>query len=328
MLKGKKILITGGTGSWGNELVRQLIVDRDVSEIRILSRNEHKQVEMSYLWASSKVKFILGDIRNIDVVNSASKDIDVLFHLAALKHVPVCENNSWEAVSVNVNGTQTVINSAMYNNVGHFVLISTDKAVDPFNLYGVTKSLAEKLVINANFNYISSTKFVCIRAGNVVGTNGSVIPLFKNQILSKNKITITDYNMTRYLMRTSDAIKLIFVALENSVGGEIFVVRMPAVDVKSLAEACINIYGDEDTEQEIIGLRPGEKIDEVLVSKNESFYTRIYNDDYYVILPQLSSDFLTDTYAHFPRMENMEFNSRNAEFISMENLKILIKELN
>ena len=328
MLKDKKVLITGGTGSWGNELVRQLIEDYDVSEIRILSRNEHKQVEMSYKLASSKVKFILGDIRNIDVLNFASKDIDVLFHLAALKHVPVCENNSWEAVSVNVNGTQTVINAAINNHVGYFVLISTDKAVDPFNLYGVTKSLAEKLVINANFNYTSNTKFVCIRAGNVVGTNGSVIPLFKSQILHNNKITITDYNMTRYLMKTADAIKLIFVALENSIGGEIFVVRMPAVDVKSLAEACINIFGNKDTEQEVIGLRPGEKIDEVLVSKNESFYTRIFNDDYYVILPQLSSNLLIDAYGQLPRIEHPEFTSRNAAIIPMKNLIELIKELN
>jgi FlaA1/EpsC-like NDP-sugar epimerase len=287
MFNNKTIFVSGGTGSWGHELVSQILEKYHPKEIRIYSRGEHKQVEMRQEFNNSPIlKFIIGDIRDKNILNLAMKNVDYVFHLAALKHVPVCEENCWEAVLTNIYGTQNIIECAINNHVKKVIDISTDKAVDPFNLYGVTKACGEKLIINANQNYISDTKFVCIRGGNVMGTNGSVLPLFKRQIKQKNKITITDPDMTRYLMSTREAISLIFQAVTNSIGGEIFVMRMPATKVCNIANVMIKLFGNKKTKQQIVGARPGEKMHEVLVSKNESPRTKIYNNKYYVILPQ------------------------------------------
>ena len=203
MFKDSVVLVTGGTGSWGNELISQLLEKYSPKEIRIYSRGEHKQVEMRAKYKNdSRLRFIIGDVRDKNILSLSMKNVDYVFHLAALKHVPVCEENTWEAVLTNIYGTQNVIEAAIENDVKKVIDISTDKAVDPFNHYGVTKANSEKMITNASFNYITETKFVCIRGGNVLGTNGSVIPLFKNQILSENKITVTDPAMTRYLMST------------------------------------------------------------------------------------------------------------------------------
>ena len=179
MEKNSIILITGGTGSWGQELVQQLLEKHEPREIRIFSRSEHKQVEMKRLLNNNKIKFIIGDVRNKDVLFSAMEGCDYVFHLAALKHVPICEDNSWEAVLTNIYGTQNIIECAVRLNIKYVVDVSTDKAVEPFNQYGVTKACGEKLIINANNYYSTPTKFVCIRGGNVMGTTGSVLPLFK-----------------------------------------------------------------------------------------------------------------------------------------------------
>ena len=185
MFDNSIIFVSGGTGSWGNELVTQLLENHSPKEVRIYSRGEHKQVEMKSTFKNdSRLKFIIGDIRDKNILTLAMKNVDYVFHLAALKHVPVCEENSWEAVLTNIYGTQNIIESAIENNVKKVIDISTDKAVDPFNHYGVTKACSEKMIINACHNYITDTKFVCIRGGNVLGTNGSVIPLFKSQIIS------------------------------------------------------------------------------------------------------------------------------------------------
>lgn len=328
MYDGKTIFITGGTGSWGNELVSQLLAKYKAKEIRIYSRGEHKQVEMKRKFNNNpKLKFIIGDVRDKNILGLAMQNSDYVFHLAALKHVPVCEDNCWEAVLTNIYGTQNVIECAMANKVKKVVDISTDKAVDPFNLYGVSKACGEKLIINANRNYISQTKFVCIRGGNVMGTAGSVLPLFKKQIVENNQITITDQNMTRYLMSTHEAISLIFEAVDKSYGGEIFVMRMPATKVENMANVMTEIFGDKKTKRKIIGIRPGEKMHEVLVSKNESPRTKILSDKYFVILPQYLDGDLEKKYKRLSPMQFEEFNSNNARRLKDDEfIKILKKE--
>lgn len=321
MFKDSVVLVTGGTGSWGNELISQLLEDHFPKEIRVYSRGEHKQVEMRANFKNDKrLKFIIGDIRDKNILNLAMKNADYVFHLAALKHVPVCEENTWEAVLTNIYGTQNVIEAAIDNNIKKVIDISTDKAVDPFNHYGVTKACSEKMIINASFNYITDTKFVCIRGGNVLGTNGSVIPLFKSQILSDNYVTLTDPEMTRYLMSTKDAIGLVFQAVKLSIGGEIFVMRMPATSVENIANGLIKMFGNKDTKIDIIGTRPGEKMDEVLVSKNEAPFTKIIDDKYYVVLPQNINHELDELYAKNENIQTEEFNSRNADQITSSEL--------
>lgn len=326
MYEKSVILVTGGTGSWGHELVEQLLATHSPKEIRIYSRGEHKQVEMrAYFNNDPRLRFIIGDVRDRNILSLATVGVDYLFHLAALKHVPVCEENTWEAVLTNIYGTQNIIECAIENKVKKVVDISTDKAVDPFNHYGVTKACAEKMIVNASFNYFCSTKFVCIRGGNVLGTNGSVIPLFKSQILRANEITITDPKMTRYLMSKSDAIGLVFEAVEKSIGGEIFVMRMPATSVEIMAKSMIELFGDANTCIKIIGSRPGEKVDEVLVSKNESPFTKVVNEKYYVILPQTPSDELTARYRESEFIDTDEFNSRNADQLTTRGLTLQLK---
>mgnify|MGYP001252872056 FL=1 len=326
MLNNKKIFITGGTGSWGNELVSQLLKKYNPSEVVIFSRGEHKQVEMSAKFPASKViKYIIGDVRDKARMLVAMNGMDMVIHLAALKHVPVCENNTWESVLTNVIGTQNVIDCAIANSIETVVDISTDKAVDPFNHYGVTKACAEKMIINASFNYSTRTKFVCIRGGNVLGTNGSVIPLFKKQIKDNNEITITDPEMTRYLMTTKEAIGLVFEAIERAHGGEIFVMRMDAIKVDEIANAMINLFGSKSTKKKIIGSRPGEKMDEVLVSRYEAPFTRVLNNKYYVVLPQKKNIELENVYSEYPKMDTTEFNSKNAGQLDSKGLLAKLK---
>lgn len=327
MFTGKTIFVTGGTGSWGHELVKQMIEGHDPKEIRIYSRGEHKQVEMKREFGfNPKIKFIIGDIRDKNILGMAMKGADYVFHLAALKHVPVCEENSWEAVLTNIYGTQNVIECAIANGVSTVVDISTDKAVDPFNLYGVTKACGEKLIINSNQNYNSDTKFVCIRGGNVMGTNGSVLPLFKEQLLTRNEITITDPHMTRYLMSTREAIGLVFQAVANATGGEVYVMRMPSTKVENIANVMIKLFGNSDSKKKIIGTRPGEKMHEVLVSKNESPRTKIFNDQYYVILPQFKTNGLEEKYENLKPIEHEEFSSLNAKKLSDDDFISILKK--
>ncbi len=327
MFDNKVILVTGGTGSWGHELIGQLLRDYSPKEIRVYSRGEHKQVGMKAEFSSyTNLKFIIGDIRDKNILNFSMVGADYVFHLAALKHVPVCEENTWEAVLTNIYGTQNVIECAIANRVSKVIDISTDKAVDPFNHYGVTKACAEKMIVNASFNYPGDTKFVCIRGGNVIGTNGSVIPLFKKQILEHNEITLTDASMTRYLMSTKDAIGLVFEAVQRSVGGEIFVMRMPATSVENIAKAMIRLFGNDKTSSKIIGSRPGEKLDEVLVSKNESPSTKVIDDKHYVILPQNTAAITNDDYGSLNSISTLEFTSRNADQLSVDQLVTLLKD--
>jgi FlaA1/EpsC-like NDP-sugar epimerase len=325
-----KILITGGTGSWGNELVKQLLEKYpSIKEIRIYSRGEHKQVEMKRKFNfNKKIKFIIGDVRDKNILNYAMKGVDIVFHLAALKHVPVCEENTWEAVLTNIHGTQNVIEAAISNRVNKVVDVSTDKAVDPFNLYGVTKACGEKLIINSNFNYSYGDNFIpsfiCIRGGNVLGTNGSVIPLFKKQLIEQNEITVTNPKMTRFLMSTREAISLIFTAVENSYGGELFVMKMPATSLETICKVMIKLFGNNSSKMKVIGERAGEKKHEVLVSKNEAPSTYIFSQNHFVVLPQIKNN-LHKKYVNLKKVRFEEFSSYTTNQLSEENLIELLK---
>ena len=327
MFNDKNIFITGGTGSWANELVTQLLENYKPKKVVIYSRGEHRQVEMKRYFNNPLLKFVIGDVRDKNILNMAMKDSDVVFHLAALKHVPVCEENCWEAVLTNIYGTQNVIECAINNGVKKVIDVSTDKAVDPFNLYGVTKACGEKLVVNAGKNYDTKTIFTCIRAGNVMGTHGSVLPLFREQITLNNEITITDPEMTRYLMSTKEAIGLVFKAVTKATGGEVFVMRMSSTTVEEMANVMIEIFGNKKTKKKIIGVRPGEKKHEVLVSKNESPRTKVLDDNYFVILPQDKNSKLEDAYGKLPNISSEEFSSLNAKRLkNSEFLSTLKKE--
>jgi len=329
MFKNKIILVTGGTGSWGHELVSQLLNNYNPKELRVYSRGEYKQVKMKQEFNNNpRLKFIIGDVRDKNILDLSMQNVDTVFHLAALKQVQVCEENCWEAILTNIYGTQNVIECALHNKVKNVVETSTDKAVEPLNFYGITKACAERCISSAKINYHnhSSTKFVCIRAGNVLGTKGSVIPLFKEQIIEKNEITLTDGSMTRFLLSTRDAIGLVFKAVESAIGGEIFVLRMPAATMDIVAKVMIKLFGKDDTKIKIIGVRPGEKIHELLVSKNESYKTKVFDDKYYIIRPQYFDKGIEEEYKGNQPMELGEYNSQNTHQMNENELEKMLKK--
>ena len=325
MFNHKRILITGGTGSWANELITQLLENHFPQEIIVYSRGEQKQVEMKHKFSGNPlIKYVIGDVRDKERLEIVTRGVDYIFHMAALKHVPVCEENPWDTVLTNIYGTQNVIDVSIKNNVKKVIHISTDKAVDPLNLYGVTKQCSEKLIIAAN-HHSKNTRFVCVRGGNVIGSAGSVIPLFKEQIKKNNEITITDERMTRFFLTLKQAIKLVFKSIENSIGGEVFVLKMPSSKITDLAEVMVESLGDSETKVKNIGIRPGEKIDEVLVSRYEVNRT-VEDEDYFVILPLIKLEGLADKYFQNKRVNFEEFNSRNTHMMSKEELKKMLEE--
>lgn len=298
----RNILITGGTGSWGQQLTLQLLRDHDPRHIWIYSRGEHKQVEMKRRFQDDRLQYIIGDVRDRDRLSLVTAGVDYIFHLAALKHVPVCEDNPWETVQTNIIGTQNVVDAAVKNHVRKVVDVSTDKAVDPFNLYGVTKACGEKLVIAAN-KISDRTAFVCVRGGNVLGTNGSVVPLFKEQLIKNNEVTITDPRMSRFFMRLEEAIGLVLHAAVHTIGGEVVVMKMPAARIEHLAAVMARRVGNSNSKVRTIGIRPGEKLYEVLVSRYEASRT-LDAGAYFVILPQIH---LPKTETHYGRPDFRRF---------------------
>jgi len=281
MFKNKIILVTGGTGSWGNELVKQLL-EKNPKEIRIYSRGEFAQVTMERRFNDKRLKFIIGDVRQFGPLHDACKGVSILFHLAALKHIPICEKYPYEAIKTNIEGTENVIKAAMYNGVQKVIDVSTDKACSPINFYGLTKSIGEKLIAHAS-TINSMTKFSIVRGGNVLGSNGSVVPHFIDQINRFNKITVTNEEMTRYFLTLPEAISLLFIAANFDDSGGIFVMKMPSCKIIELAKAIIAMKGNKDTKIEFMGIRQGEKLHEVLVSNYESPNTYEYGKDYYLI---------------------------------------------
>lgn len=304
MFKGKVVLITGGSGSWANEITKQLI-GKDPAKIIIYSRGELAQVNMQRKFNDPRLQFIIGDVRDYSALSRALKGVDYALHLAALKHVPVCENQPQEAIKTNIDGTTNLVNAAIENGVKKVIDVSTDKSVSPTNLYGFTKAVGEKIVIQAN-NLTDKTDFVCIRAGNVLGSNGSVVPLFIDQIAKYNKVTVTYGKMTRYFMTLPEAITLLFKAAEHSVGGETFVMHMPAFYIETLAKVLVKHYGNVDTKIEEIGIREGEKVDELLISEHEAPRSVVYDDDYYVIKSDLK---INRDYSHLNDMPKVPFES-------------------
>lgn len=322
MFNGTKILVTGATGSWGQTLITLLLKNYEVSEIVCFSRGELQQVLMKRKFNNPKLKFIIGDVRDYEAVRQATKGIDYIFHLAALKHVPVCEENVQETIKTNIIGTTNIVNAAIENKIKKVVDVSSDKAVEPINLYGMTKAVGEKIIVQAN-SFSDYTKFVCIRGGNVMGSSGSVIPYFIEQIKTGGPITITDTRMTRFFLTLEEAILLLFKASIDSIGGETFVMNMPACYIKDLAEVLMDEYGKVDIIE--TGMRPGEKLDEMLISHHESQLTYCYDDHYFVTLPANFNQALATRYQDHVVFPYLEFSSKTKIMTKVE-IKDMLKK--
>jgi UDP-N-acetylglucosamine 4,6-dehydratase len=304
----KRILITGWTGSWWNELTKQLLEKYNPKEIIIYSRWELAQVMMSRKFSDYKnIKYMIWDVRDLTRITECMKNVDYVFHLAALKHVPVCEDYPEESVKTNVTWTENVVKAAKLNHVKVVIDVSTDKACNPINVYGSCKSLGEKLMIQANDEH-NETKFVCIRAGNVMWTNGSIIPFFKDLLKNTTKeLPITDSWMTRYFMTLQEAIWLIFKATDNCFGWEIFVTKMPACRIIDLANVLSNHYNKE-LNYKIVWIRPGEKLHEELVSEYEAVNT-VEDENFRIILPMTKK--LDEKYKNHPKMKEHKYTSND-----------------
>jgi FlaA1/EpsC-like NDP-sugar epimerase len=299
-----------------------LLKHYDPKEIICFSRGELQQVLMQRRFQDPRLKFIIGDVRDYESVCFATKGVDIVFHLAALKHVPICEDHPQEAIKTNITGTTNIVNAAIENRVAKVIDVSTDKAVEPLNLYGMTKSVGEKLIIQGN-DLSSHTKFVCVRGGNVMGSNGSVIPYFVEQIKAGGPITITDLKMTRFFLTLEEAITLLFKAAEDSVGGETFVMNMPACYIKDIAGVLMEHYGQVEIKE--IGSKPGEKLDEMLISKHEACLSYYYDKNYFVILPVKRTPELELKYSGMNRYDQEEFSSRTFIMNRDEIKQMLIK---
>ncbi|NOV00467.1 SDR family NAD(P)-dependent oxidoreductase [Paenibacillus planticolens] len=281
----KKVLIIGGTGTIGVSLLKTILKDKP-AVVRILSRDEYKQFELQQLFSEYKnIRYFIGDVRDLARVERAMQDIDYVFHVAAMKHVPSCEYNPFEAVQTNIIGTQNVIQSSLNTGVKKTIFTSTDKAIAPINTYGASKLMAERLIAAAqNQTGSKETTFAAVRFGNVMGSRGSVIPLFKWQIENKREITVTNLSMSRFMMSLQQATDLTIEAMKRSQGGEIFVLKMPVVLLKDLVDVLVpkvslklGISQNEISIKEI-GLRPGEKMFEELMTEEESQHAYEFND--------------------------------------------------
>ena len=325
MLSGKKILITGGTGSLGNALTSRLLKE-DVDTIRIFSRNENKQNTMEAEIKDGRLRFLLGDVRDYSRLVRAMEDIDIVFHAAALKHVPIIEYNPFEAIKTNVIGSQNVIDACLEENVERAVAIGTDKAVSPLNTYGATKLLMEKLFVTSS-NYLKKerhrTKFMAVRYGNVLGSSGSVIPKFIEQIKNKEKITITDPAMTRFSISMDKALDFILHATEIAKGSEIFVPKLRAYSINGLKEALFELLGK--TDEEIIGIREGEKLNEILINSDEVRYSWEYENMYMILNPSVQTHISIDEFTNKNKISNMvEYSSDSVEKIPKDEMKKII----
>lgn len=280
VLHNKVVLITGGTGSFGKAMVQFLLNEAKPRRIRIFSRDELKQYEMAQMFDSDKLRFFIGDVRDRDRLRRACQDVDIVFHAAALKQVPACEYNPFEAVQTNIIGAMNVVEAAIDCNVKRAICISTDKAVSPVNLYGATKLCAEKLFIHGNsYSGQKLPRFACVRYGNVMGSRGSVLPLFLKQ-RKTGTLSITHEDMTRFWLSLDQAVRFVCNSLTQMVGGEIFVPRIPSMRITDLAKAV-----SPDAKLKVIGIRPGEKLHETLVMQEEARHT-IDMGDYFIIVPE------------------------------------------
>ncbi len=279
-LKGKTILLTGGTGSFGQKFSEVVLREHKPKSIRIYSRSELMQLQMDQKFRSESLRFFIGDVRDKQRLNRAMNDVDVIVHAAALKQVPACEYNPIEAVKTNIDGTINIVDAAIDNSVENVMLISTDKAVHPVNLYGATKMVAEKMIVQANsYSGGKTPRFSCVRYGNVIGSRGSVIPLFKEQ-MKTGTITITDERMTRFWITLDQGVRFVIRCIEEMKGGEIFVPKIPSMHITDLADAIA-----PKAKKSITGIRAGEKLHEVLLTEDEARHAREF-DQYYVVEPE------------------------------------------
>lgn len=333
--KNKKILVTGGVGSIGRELVKKML-SYDPFIVRVFDNNETGLFDLENELNSNKIRPLLGDIRDKERLLMAFDGIDIVFHAAALKHVPLCESNPFDAVKTNVIGTQNVLDAALSREVGKVINISTDKAVSPTNVMGATKLLSERLTISANFyRGLKLTVFSSVRFGNVLNSRGSVIPLFKNQIQKGGPVTVTHGDMTRFFMDIPSAVELIINAGRISSGREIFILKMSAMKISDLATEMVEIYAPrfgfnpDDIEIKIVGIREGEKLYEELMTKEEAAYA-FENDEMFIIRPQKitpEEPFQVRKPRSFRKSSGMEFSSRNANLLRKEEIRDLISTI-
>lgn len=325
MFDNKNLLITGGTGSFGNAFLEKFL-NSNLKQIRIFSRDEKKQHDLRLKYNNDKIKFIIGDIRDENSVYEATKDIDYVFHAAALKQVPSCEFYPLEAVKTNILGTENLLTQAIKNKVSKVVCLSTDKAVYPINAMGVSKAMMEKVFV-AKSRLSDSTVIVGTRYGNVMSSRGSVIPLFYDQIKSKNPITVTDPKMTRFMMTLTNAVDLVLHAFKKGEPGDIFVQKSPSSTIGELAEAMKTIYSSK-SEIEIIGTRHAEKIHETLLTREERI-SAIESDNYFRI-PSDNRDLNYNKYFFDGQkdiVEHEEYNSYNTQRLIKSELISLLASI-
>lgn len=328
MFKNKTLLITGGTGSFGNAVLNRFL-DTEIKEIRIFSRDEKKQDDMRHIYNNSKIKFYLGDVRDKRSVDIAMNEVDYIFHAAALKQVPSCEFFPMQAVKTNVLGTENVIESAIEHKVKRMIVLSTDKACYPINAMGMSKALMEKVAIarGRSLGKNADTTICCTRYGNVMASRGSVIPLFIDQIKTGKDITLTDPEMTRFMMTLEDAVDLVIFAFEHGDNGDLFVQKAPASTIYNLAEAVLGLYNSK-AQVKIIGTRHGEKLYETLVTREEMAkaidmvnYFRIPCDDRDLNYEQ----FFTEGESEISKIE--DYHSHNTRRLDLKGMKELLLKL-
>lgn len=329
MLKpNAKLLITGGTGSFGNAVLKRFL-QTDIGEIRIFSRDEKKQDDMRKRYSHPKLKFYIGDVRNGQSLVNATRGVDYIFHAAALKQVPSCEFHPMEAVYTNILGTENVLEAAIRNNVRKVVCLSTDKAVYPINAMGISKAMMEKVMVAKSRDLDASETVICgTRYGNVMASRGSVIPLFIEQIRAELPMSITDPDMTRFMMTLSDAVDLVLYAFEHGNNGDLFVQKAPAATVKTLAQTLARMLGKPDHPINIIGTRHGEKLYEVLLSREEMASAEDMGD-YYRIPPDLRdlnyAKFVEQGEEKISRSE--DYNSHNTDRLDTHGMEQLLLKL-
>ncbi len=322
MFKGKTLMITGGTGSFGTEVLNRFL-ETDIKEIRIFSRDEKKQDDMRHHYHNDKIKFYIGDVRDLASLKDAMYGVDYIFHAAALKQVPSCEFFPLEAVKTNVLGTDNVLTAAINAGVRSVICLSTDKAAYPVNAMGTSKAMMEKVIVAKSRTVDPQrTKICCTRYGNVLCSRGSVVPLFIDQIRRGLPMTLTDPNMTRFIMSLDEAVDLVLFAFEHAESGDILVQKAPASTILDLAVAVKELFQAEDTEIKVIGVRHGEKMYETLLT-NEECTTAIDMGDYYRV-PCDKRDLNYDKYFTDGKNEEstlMEFNSNNTSLMTVEEIK-------
>lgn len=327
MFDGKKIIITGGTGSLGQALTKRLL-KTNVDTIRIFSRNENMQFIMQSKFEDDRLRFFIGDVRDLPRLRKAFEDVDIVFHAAALKHVPIVEYNPFESIKTNVIGSQNVIEACLHENVEIAVSIGTDKAVSPLNVYGATKLLMEKLFILASI-YLNKTrygtKFIALRYGNVLGSSGSVVPKLIKQIQAKEKITITDSNMTRFSITMDEALDFVLESTHSGKGSEIFVPKLNAYSIMDLKQALIELIGN--TGEKNIPVRPGEKMHETLINEDEVRYTWEWNKKYVIFNPLRSDNEIRSLYPKIKKVQDLKrYSSDLVDKISKDELKKIITD--